>query len=689
MPFAGNNTTALSNNDGPVNTCTSAGGYYGVWFKFTTSANGDAAHQVDTCGSAIDTVITIYSNVTCQSDAVTPSGIQVACNDDYGSSGYTCTGGGSNFASAAPNLPLAPNTTYYVRVAAYGTGTTYQGNYNVLASETTSVGVCCSSTTGTCFGTATTCPTGSLAAGTSCTPFPCAPTGICCDNTTGACSLTYAGNACAATATAGTGTTCSPGTPSSSCAPSGICCNSTTGACTLIYGGACASGLVAGSGTTCGANSCPATSICCNTTSCACSVVYVGGACPSGTTTGTGTVCATTSCPGVGVCCNNTTGACTTLCSGACAAGTTAGTGTACTTGACPNTGACCYTYGSPDGCAAILSSTCTANGGTYLGDNVACTTGGCLPSLACGSTCAAGASCASNNGGFESGTLTGSWADTDPTYTSVPAAGATGPGGQVAHSGSYFLSTGPTVTPASEGISQTITANPGDIATITYWYSNDVGNAGSNEFKVVFDGVTLIDLINDTAHSAWTQFTFTATVMNPNPTLSFLAYNGPSWDAVDDISVCVAPGIGACCNIATGVCSSTTIANCGTGGNFLGGSCTPNPCPPPPGVCCRGATCNQGITVAANCTVSAGSAAGAQFALTLTGCNPAGNTTSPCCYADYDKMNGIQVADIFAMLNDWFAGKKYAVPGGDGSHGTLSVQNIFDFLNLWFAGGC
>jgi hypothetical protein len=107
------------------------------------------------------------------------------------------------------------------------------------------------------------------------------------------------------------------------------------------------------------------------------------------------------------------------------------------------------------------------------------------------------------------------------------------------------------------------------------------------------------------------------------------------------------------------------------------------------PGVCCRGATCNAGITMAANCTVTAGSNAGAHFAQPYTACNASGNTTTPCCYADYDKVNGIQVADIFAYLNDWFAGKKYAIPGGDGAHGTLAVQNIFDFLNLWFAGGC
>ena len=69
--------------------------------------------------------------------------------------------------------------------------------------------------------------------------------------------------------------------------------------------------------------------------------------------------------------------------------------------------------------------------------------------------------------------------------------------------------------------------------------------------------------------------------------------------------------------------------------------------------------------------------------------CNGSGSTTSPCCYADYNKVGGVSVQDIFDFLTDWFAGSPYAAAGGDGSSGTLSVQNIFDFLSAWFSGGC
>jgi hypothetical protein len=106
-------------------------------------------------------------------------------------------------------------------------------------------------------------------------------------------------------------------------------------------------------------------------------------------------------------------------------------------------------------------------------------------------------------------------------------------------------------------------------------------------------------------------------------------------------------------------------------------------------GVCCRGSTCTTSISSAAACSSSLnGALAGATFP-NGAGCNSSGSTTTPCCYPDYNKVNGIGVADIFDFLNDWFAGKLFANTGGDGNTGTLSVQNIFDFLNAWFAGGC
>jgi hypothetical protein len=183
--------------------------------------------------------------------------------------------------------------------------------------------------------------------------------------------------------------------------------------------------------------------------------------------------------------------------------------------------------------------------------------------------------------------------------------------------------------------------------------------------------------------------------------------------------------GQGACCvhNSAcyTGVCVIASPSGCSGVHQGLGTTCSPNPCPQelgiccepsfqcvatcaagcdllggtfggigttcgatspcPIGVCCRGATCAM---------IPQGSCVGAyQYFYGIDTCNAPGVTTYPCCYADYNKLNGVGVQDIFDFLNDWFAGSKFAVVGGDGQSGTLSVQNIFDFLNAWFAGGC
>jgi hypothetical protein len=108
-------------------------------------------------------------------------------------------------------------------------------------------------------------------------------------------------------------------------------------------------------------------------------------------------------------------------------------------------------------------------------------------------------------------------------------------------------------------------------------------------------------------------------------------------------------------------------------------------------GVCCRGASCTTGFADQTAC-----SAAGpvlqpgaANKFVASASCNVLGNNVSPCCYANYNHNATLEVQDIFDFLNDWFAGKKIAIPGGDGVSGTLAVQNIFDFLNAWFAGGC
>jgi uncharacterized delta-60 repeat protein len=53
-------------------------------------------------------------------------------------------------------------------------------------------------------------------------------------------------------------------------------------------------------------------------------------------------------------------------------------------------------------------------------------------------------------------------------------------------------------------------------------------------------------------------------------------------------------------------------------------------------------------------------------------------------CPADIDCSGAVEVADIFAFINDWFAND----PAADFNRANgIEVQDIFDFLNAWFAG--
>jgi hypothetical protein len=95
-------------------------------------------------------------------------------------------------------------------------------------------------------------------------------------------------------------------------------------------------------------------------------------------------------------------------------------------------------------------------------------------------------------------------------------------------------------------------------------------------------------------------------------------------------------------------------------------------------GACCLGATCSGS-------TSSACSTSGGRFVGFGIACNDLahGVTDTPCCLANYDGINGLEVADIFGFLNAWLAGNARADFNGNG----LAVQDIFDYLNAWFAG--
>ncbi len=496
---------------------------------------------------------------------------------------------------------------------------------------------------------------------------------------------------------------------------SGACCAS-DGACAVTSNTTC-TGLFRGVGTACVGNACPGEfGKCCNNSTGAC--VLVGGAAACGATStygGNNTTCAT-ACVSSATCCNPSTAACIAIFGGSCPAGLDLGGGTACGPNSCEY-GACC---GGCAGCNIRPAASCS---GTYAGNGTACATA-CVNdgySVAVSPTTVTYIPATNDIGLYQDDatqaiTLPFDVSFYGTTYSSVTAStnGNLQFTTAVAAFGNICLPANTILGPAiftfwddmytasqADGLgifTETTGAAPNRTFVIE-WRAVYCCAAGVpiNDLEILFyEGQNFFDVVyatpmgdrssatigvqsNGTAGSPFTQF-----ICNTA---------GPvSGDAIRFACGSAATN-GACCNNTTGACSSTTQATCPSGSTFQGAAtlCNPNPCPQPPsGVCCRGATCSTTVASSAACTSSliGGQTAGASFP-TGASCNTTGVTNTPCCYADYNKVGGITVNDIFDFLNDWFAGSPYANTGGNGAAGPLAVQNIFDFLNAWFAGGC
>lgn len=95
-------------------------------------------------------------------------------------------------------------------------------------------------------------------------------------------------------------------------------------------------------------------------------------------------------------------------------------------------------------------------------------------------------------------------------------------------------------------------------------------------------------------------------------------------------------------------------------------------------GACCNGVTCS--ITDHTNCV-----APGTRFAGNGAACNPPGNSTTPCCLANFDQSNsGVTVDDLFQYLNAWFLSS----PRADANQSdSITIDDLFIYLNTWFTG--
>ena len=240
-----------------------------------------------------------------------------------------------------------------------------------------------------------------------------------------------------------------------------------------------------------------------------------------------------------------------------------------------------------------------------------------------CGAGCASG-TCAISNGDFELGSFA-NWT-TGGNFTGT-AVYATTFDNVAVHGGTYASYWGAIGTDAT--ISQTITANAGDQVLIDFWYADNGGSA--DHFLCSFDGQTLVEFTNDTAHTAWTEMTFPVTVMNTNPVLMFSSHNNPAYDYIDDVSVCVTPGGNGACCAANGTCTISTPSSPCVGGVFGGvdSACSGagGGCPVAAGACCNS------LTGACAYVAGSGACGGAGvYSGDHTVCSPNTCASGACC---------------------------------------------------------
>ncbi len=608
--------------------------------------------------------------------------------------------------------------------------------------------ICCNTTDGSCvvlYSSSAACATGSATGtGTTCDPNvpsgSCPVTKICCATATGACVLSYSTAACGTGTAAGTGTTCTGNVPSESCPIVKACCNTTTGACTVYFSTAsCASGTTQNTSGVCDSAACDSfKGACCEQSTGACTIRFSADCAalllPDMVTPNAGTYLGNASACPAAVCVGehepNSEGFTShtnnpvTLASG--------DTMTGVSTGANFDTGLHGYTNGSASNpfVDMWLIKSATAAPGIYRHELNQLQGSTINDWTIRGYNQSGGASTFGGNAkiqGATGTTRTMVWygfgkeegmvveigggsstpyvlqmTDTPVTPTATTGSVAAGPviirvvstGTTVIDSDTWLydsnfnaLTNDATSGPGgADGLFTNTAPDPAGttssfIRTLpagTYYLAVCPGNLANDQPNDPAEGITssgtirkfltpyanglLCDqMAQTTAYTCHIELTDSASATIASPDLNWPA---TSWNGVINFV-------------------QFTVSN-----------------PTATGVCCRGATCSTAFADAAACAAAMDTASPAtiisKFVSTSSVCNnpvtvpgTLGNTTNPCCYANYNHNATLEVQDIFDFLNDWFAGKKAAIVGGDGNSGTLAVQNIFDFLNAWFAGGC
>jgi hypothetical protein len=190
------------------------------------------------------------------------------------------------------------------------------------------------------------------------------------------------------------------------------------------------------------------------------------------------------------------------------------------------------------------------------------------------------------------------------------------------------------------------LTFTPGASGTLSGTISAESGIIQSDSLLVMFSGtcgsLTELVCLDDTAAGTATYDLATLPAVAAGTTYYLLLGDYGTYDSGADVSV----------NITV-------------------------PGAPANGACCRGTTC--ALASQAACT-----GANTSYSGNGTACNAAGNSTTPCCRADFNHAGGVTVQDIFDFLAGYFTSNPLADINGVGG---VTVQDIFDYLAAYFAG--
>lgn len=140
-------------------------------------------------------------------------------------------------------------------------------------------------------------------------------------------------------------------------------------------------------------------------------------------------------------------------------------------------------------------------------------------------------------NPGFESGTFSNWTQFGNTSFTTVD--------GTNVHTGAFAANFGPTIaTGGLGGITQFLPTVTGTQYVLDFWLENGSGGAGGgtpNEWKVQWNGATIIDSVNAPAFG-YTHMSFSETATGTTTQLSFLFQQDPSFFHLDDVNVDVVP---------------------------------------------------------------------------------------------------------------------------------------------------